>query len=66
MIKYLLAATAVITLILNLLLTFYVVRSRWSAYSPEADSHEVIDFVLAPDDQEENAEDTRLLDTEII
>jgi hypothetical protein len=66
MILYLLAATSIGTLILNLLLTRYLLKSKMSVYFPDIDKREAINFVLTPPAQSENTAATEILATEVI
>jgi hypothetical protein len=66
MILYLLAATSIGTLILNLLLTRYLLKSKISVYFPDTDKREAINFVLTPPAQSENTAATEILATEVI
>lgn len=66
MIIYLLAMTSIITLIINLILTRYLLKDKLTNYSFDTDKKEVTNFVLTPNVQNDIASDTEVLATEII
>lgn len=66
MILYLLACTAVFTLILNILLTLHLIKEKFISYSSELYKREVVSFVLKPNMQNESAAETEVLMTEVL
>ena len=63
---YLLGITAIFTLVLNSLLTLYLVKDKMNAYTYIENKNEIINFVLTPSIQNEFAVETEILSTEII
>lgn len=63
---YLLGATAIFTLVLNLFLTMYLLKEKVNTYSLEENKNEIINFVLTQNSPIEVAIDKEVLATEII
>ena len=63
---YLLGITAIFTLVLNSLLTLYLVKDKMNAYTYIENKNEIINFVLTPSIHNEYAVETEILSTEII
>lgn len=67
MIIHFLSVAAAVTLILNLLLTYYVLKEKLADGSMiEANRSEALNFVLSPDMNPHASLDTEVLTTEII
>jgi hypothetical protein len=62
----LLSATAVFTLVLNIVLTIYLLKDKIRFYSYNIKEKEIINFILTPTAQSETTIDTEILATEII
>jgi hypothetical protein len=65
-IGYILGITAVFTLLLNLLLTRYLIKDKIYRSTLECNNKDVVNFVLTPAVKMENAADTEILATEIM
>lgn len=63
---YILSATAILTLVLNFILTVYLLKKKNNVYSNNANKKEIINFVLTPSLQNKILNDSEALATEII
>ena len=63
---YLVGTTAIFTLVLNLLLTLYLLKDKMNVNSYDGNKKEIINFVLTPNAQNEIVTETEVLSTEII
>lgn len=61
-----LSATAIFTLVLNILLTMYLLKDKIDTNSYSTNDDEIKNFVLTPNAQNEIVADAGVLETEII